>query len=337
MIKKTIEKIISNENLSIEEAFSVMESILTGDVNHSQLSSLLTALKMKGETPIEIAGFVSAMKKHSVKINSDVNSTIDVCGTGGDFSNSINISTAVSFVVAGAGIKVAKHGNRSITSKAGSADVLEQMGINIHLSPEESEKALQAIGITFLFAQDYHPSMKYATPVRKELGFRTVFNILGPLTNPAGVTKQLTGTFNDFTAELMCSASQHLGYDRICFICSDNQFDEISLSGNTRVYEYDSLKGITNYIITNESFDYPSFSFDELRGNGAEYNSGRIIELLNQKKKDAFYYTVSANAAMALYASKYSENLITCIKAAEDSINSGAAFDKYLQLKNFGN
>jgi anthranilate phosphoribosyltransferase len=335
MIKDTIGKIISNENLSIDEAYSAMESILTGEVNPSLLSGFLTALKMKGETSHEIAGFASAMKKHSVRISSDVTNTIDVCGTGGDFSGSINISTAVSFVVAGTGINVAKHGNRSITSKAGSADVLEYMGVDIHLSPEESEKALHEIGITFLFAQDYHPSMKYAAPVRKELGFRTVFNILGPLTNPAGVTKQLTGTYNDETAQLMCTASQHLGFDRVCFVCSDNQFDEISLSGSTRVYEYDKVKGINHYSISHKSFEYPSSPFSDIKGDNAEYNSKRIIELLKTRRKDSFYYTVSANAAMALYSSKFSDDIITCLRAAEDSLNSGSAYEKYLLLKNF--
>jgi anthranilate phosphoribosyltransferase len=336
MIKSIIEKIIASEDLSIEEAYSSMEEILNGNVNHSHLSSLLTALKMKGETPQEIAGFASAMKKHSIKISSDLNSTIDVCGTGGDFSGSINISTAVSFVVAGTGVKVAKHGNRSITSKAGSADVLEYMGVDIHLSPEESEKALHEIGITFLFAQDYHPSMKYAAPVRKELGFRTIFNLLGPLTNPANVRKQLTGTYNNNAAELMCTASQYLGFDRVCFVCSENHFDEISLSGLTRVYEYDMVKGINHYNISHKSFDYPSSPFSDIKGDNAEYNSARIIELLKNRKKDSFYYTVSANTAMALYSSKYSDDLITCLRAAEDSLNSGSAYEKYLLLKNFG-
>ncbi|MBX2976042.1 MAG: anthranilate phosphoribosyltransferase [Ignavibacteriaceae bacterium] len=336
MIKSILEKLIEKTDLTFNDAFGIMEEILNGRLNNSQLAGILIALKMKGETPIEIAGFASAMRNYSIRINSNSENTIDVCGTGGDSSGSINISTAVAFVVAGTGIKVAKHGNRSITSYSGSADVLEEMGININLTPSQSEKALDTIGISFLFAPNYHPAMKYVSLVRKELGFKTVFNLLGPLTNPAGVKKQLVGTYNYKSSELLASAAQLLDFERVNFVCSNNSFDEISLSGEENaVFEFDNKNGQSKYFINNETFGYPSFSNLLLTGKDANYNASKILELFEFKMKDALYYNVCANAAMALYSAKYSENFNDCILAAEASIESGAALDKVNKLRAF--
>lgn len=336
MIKSILEKLIEKADLTFNDAFGIMEEILNGRINNSHLAGILIALKMKGETPTEIAGFASAMRNYSIRINSNSENTIDVCGTGGDSSGSINISTAVAFVVAGAGINVAKHGNRSITSYSGSADVLEEMGININLTPSQSEKALDTIGISFLFAPNYHPAMKYVSLIRKELGFKTVFNLLGPLTNPAGVKKQLVGTYNYKSSELLASAAQLLDFERVSFVCSNNSFDEISLSGEENaVFEFDKKNGQSKYFINNETFGYSSFSNSLLTGKDANYNASKIMELFEFKMKDALYYNVCANAAMALHSAKYSENFNDCIMAAEESIESGAALDKVNKLRTF--
>ena len=234
MIKSYLNKIVEKENLSLAESYDAMLRIMSGDVSNILLSAFLIALKSKGETADEVAGFVRAMRDKSLKIN--VDDAIDVCGTGGDSSNTFNISTAVAFVVAGAGIKVAKHGNRSVSSNSGSADVLKELGVNIEMNPQNAENTLSKIGITFLFAPLYHPAMKYAAETRKELGTRTVFNIIGPLTNPASVKRQLVGTFNNTTAKLLCDASENLEYDRIKIICNANRFDEVLLNDETKSF-----------------------------------------------------------------------------------------------------
>lgn len=334
-MKKYLEKIIEHEHLSFDESKEVMDMIMNGEINNSHLAGFLTALKSKKETADEIAGFATSMRNKAIKIETDISNTIDVCGTGGDGSGTFNISTAVAFVVAGTGTKVAKHGNRSISSKSGSADVLKELGININLSPEKSQMALDKIGITFLFAPQYHPAMKYAAPVRQELGIKTVFNILGPLTNPANVKKQLIGTFSKEAAESMVKAAPLLDYERVCFVCSENKLDEISLNESTDIYEFDSEKGFKHFKIDNTTFGFDKVPFDAIKGGSPETNAKIILDILENKKVNGAYHTVIANAAMALYAAKYSDNLKICIEAAETSIKSGKAFEKFIQLKNF--
>lgn len=335
MIKAFLEKIITKQHLTFQESFEIMKSIMNGEVNNSQLAGLLIGLKSKGKSAEEVAGFASAMREKSIKIKTNNTLTIDVCGTGGDNSGTFNISTAVALVVAGAGVSVAKHGNRSISSLCGSADVLQELGININLTPEQSEKALHEIGITFLFAPNYHPAMKYAAPVRKELGMKTIFNMLGPLTNPAGVKHQLIGTFNNQAAELMCSASELLGFEKVCFVCTDNRFDEILLNGDTNVYEYNKDVGTKNYKLSNEMFSYPKVSIEEIAGADAKTNAAIILNVLKDKMCNGAFYTICANAAMALYSANYSTDLDICKQAAEHSILSGKAYDKLVELKEF--
>lgn len=335
MIKDILEKVIAKQHLSFDESFKVMNSIMNGEVNNSHLAGLLIGLKSKGKSSTEIAGFASAMRERSIKIKPNGEITIDVCGTGGDNSGTFNISTAVAFVVAGAGVSVAKHGNRSISSLCGSADVLQELGININLTPEQSEKALHNIGITFLFAPNYHPAMKFAAPVRKELGIKTIFNMLGPLTNPAGVKHQLIGTFNNQAAELMCSAAEYLGFEKVCFVCTDNCFDEILLSGETNVFEYDRKLGTKTYVISNKTFSYPKIPLEEIAGGDAKTNAEIIMTVLKNTMQNGAFYTICANAAMALYAANYSSDLEVCKQAAENSILSGKAYDKLIALKDF--
>ncbi len=342
MIKEYLQKVIDQVDLTFDESFSAMSEIMSGEVNNSHLAGFLIALKSKGEKPAEVAGFAKAMQEKSIRINCDDENVIDVCGTGGDNSGSFNISTATAFVVAGAGVKVAKHGNRSISSKSGSADVLQSLGININLTKEQSEEALDKIGIAFLFAPQYHPAMKYAGPVRKELGMKTVFNMLGPLTNPARVKKQIIGTFNLKAAKTMAEAAKYLDLQKVCFLCSVNKYDEIYLGDVTEVHEFNQGKEIKSYSLSNESFDYPLIQNDDIKGGSPEINAQIILDIFSRrngnngnKNMNGAFHTVAANAALALYAAGISDELSECKKTAEHSILSGAALSKLNELKNF--
>ena len=276
------------------------------------------------------------MRDKSLKITSRHKNTIDVCGTGGDGSNTFNISTAASFVVAGAGVHVAKHGNRSVSSKSGSADVLTHLGININLSPDVTEQALNEIGIAFLFAPVYHPAMKYAAEVRRELGIKTIFNILGPLTNPAGTKKQLVGVFNNKTAKLMAEASFYLDMERIVFLSTENSLDEISLAGTTNVYEYNLNSKLKEYKIDSRAFGLSEIEPGKIKSDSTENNAKIFLSVLKEKVKDEAFSVVVANAAMALHVAGLSEDLVECKNIAEESILSGKAFEKFAALKNFG-
>lgn len=335
MINSILEKLLNSVNLSVEESTNVANLIMNGKINNSQIAALLTALKIKGETPEEIAGFAFAMRKNGLKILSSDPDTIDVCGTGGDNSCSFNISTAVSFVVAGAGIKVAKHGNRSITSKSGSSDVLNELGIKIDLTPGKAEQALEEIGITFLFAPIYHPAMKNVAPVRLELKFKTIFNILGPLTNPANTQKQMIGTYNYEIAEKMGQAAKLLGMENVTFICTDNQYDEITLTNISRLI---SLKGseVTTQKIDASAFGYQKIDLNDIAGSTPQGNSKIILDLFSRPERNAHFEVVSANAAVALYTSGKYDTLEESQKAAEDSILSGKALIKLNELIEFG-
>ena len=260
-MKEQLEKVLEGNSLSFNEAYETMFSVMSGEENNSQIAALLTALKVKGETSEEIAGFAKAMQEKSIKIKCDDDNAIDVCGTGGDGSGTFNISTAVSFVLAGAGVKVAKHGNRSITSKSGSSDVLQELGINVQLAPALSEQSLNEIGIAFLFAPLYHPAMKYVAPIRRELGFRTAFNILGPLTNPAQTKRQMIGTFNDNASMLMSQAASLLDKEKVTFICTNNSYDEITLTHPAKINEVSAGSSPVSYELTHDEFEYPQIEW----------------------------------------------------------------------------
>ncbi len=331
-IKNYIEQLVEKNDLSLDESYQLMNAIMEGEVNNSHLAAILIALKSKGETPEEVAGFAKAMRDKSVKINCEDGKAIDVCGTGGDYSESFNVSTAAAFTVAGAGVKVAKHGNRSISSKSGSADVLSELGININLTQEQSETALNKIGIAFLFAPAYHPAMKYAAPVRKELGIKTVFNILGPLTNPAGVKRQLVGAFNRKAARTMAQAAKYLDYDKAVFLCNNNKYDEVFLEDTTDIYEYAKPETISSYAVSNKTFGYQAIPTAHIKGSSPDVNAKILMDLFTKKLKDGIFYTTTANAALGLYSAGYSEKLEECKLAAEESILSGAALKKLNQL-----
>lgn len=331
MIKQILDKLFDNIDLSFEEATKVADLLMNGEINNSQIAALLTALKIKGETPNEIAGFATAMRKNGIKIDTDISNTIDVCGTGGDNSGSFNISTAVAFVVAGAGVNVAKHGNRSITSKSGSSDVLVELGVKIDLTHDQSKKALHEIGIAFLFAPIYHPAMKNVAPVRLELRFKTIFNVLGPLTNPAKVTKQMIGTFNKNIALKMAEAAKILGMKRVAFVCTNNQYDEITLTNSTQIIEL-KKSDISISEIDASTFGYNTITLNEIAGGTPKENAQIIVDLFSNKGKTPHFNVVVANAALALYTSEKYSTLKEAQIAAENSILSGKALSKLNKL-----
>ncbi|MFA8343288.1 MAG: anthranilate phosphoribosyltransferase [Rhodothermaceae bacterium] len=335
MINKYLEKISSGRNLTFDESRLLMNYIITGNTSSSQLAGLLMALKTKGETSEEIAGFISVMRENSIKIPGHQDA-VDVCGTGGDNSGTFNISTAAAFVLAGTGVKVAKHGNRSISSKSGSADVLSSLGININLPRHKSEEALKKVGISFLFAPEYHPAMKQVMPVRKELSMKTIFNILGPLTNPANVKRQVIGTYNDHISNLMAGACQYLEMEKVCFVCTENKFDEVLLNGTTRLVEVNETE-ITERSITNSDFGFPEVNLASIKGETPQYNAELIKSIFEKKEKTPAYYVVAANAALGIYATGVETDLRKCAELAEESIQSGKALDKLNSLKTFGN
>jgi anthranilate phosphoribosyltransferase len=335
MISSTLNKLFEKENLTFNEAEDVANILMHGKTNNSQIASLLTALKIKGETPTEIAGFANAMRINGVKLETSTDNLIDVCGTGGDNSGSFNISTAVAFVVAGAGLKVAKHGNRSITSKSGSSDVLTELGVNIELTPEQSLQALEEIGIAFLFAPIYHPAMRHVGPVRLELGFKTIFNILGPLTNPANTKNQMIGTFNFDVAMKMAKAAQILDMERVTFVCTNNQYDEITLTDPADIIELISSEISTRRIDPN-TFGYNTISLDDIAGGTPNDNAEMIYDLFSSNARTIHFNVVAANAAVALYTSGNYETLREAQKVAERSILEGKAMKKLKQLIDFG-
>ncbi len=334
-MKELLNKLIEGKDLVFDEAYSLMNAIMEGKLNNSQIAAALTALKIKGETSEEIGAFAKAMRDKSVKIYVDGLAPIDVCGTGGDSSGTFNISTAAAFVVAAMGIPVAKHGNRSISSKSGSADVLKELGVNIELTKEQSAQALAEVGIAFLFAPLYHPAMKYAAPVRKELGIKTAFNILGPLTNPAGTKKQVIGVFNNKTARLMAEAAEYLEMEKVCFVCTDDRYDEITLTGTTKVFEYKKGNGVREFELTPSSLGLETIFLSDIKGDSAETNAKILLDIFEGKDSAALNVT-AANAALGLYAADYSNDINECFSAAIDVIKSGKAMNKLNALKEFG-
>jgi anthranilate phosphoribosyltransferase len=335
MIKSMLEKITWGTSLSLEEAKAVMNEIMEGNVNPSLLSGLLIALKSKGESAEEIAGFALAMRNKSIKLENSNSNTIDVCGTGGDNSGTFNISTAVAFVVAGSGVRVAKHGNKSISSNCGSADVLNEIGVNINLPVEQSAEALEKVGITFLFAPQYHPAMKHAAQVRKELGMKTIFNMLGPMTNPAGVKKQLIGTYNDKTMNLMAKAAQYLNYEKVCFLCAGNKYDEIILDQEIKTIEVNGNELVESELSA-DTFDYPKVTVNDIKGGDVTDNAQIILSALTQNYENKYFYTICSNAALALHSAGVATDLLECKNIAEESVKSGSAYEKLSRLIEFG-
>jgi anthranilate phosphoribosyltransferase len=331
MIKEAIETIVKGNNLSINEMVDVMDEIMTGAATQAQIGSFITGLRMKGETVEEITGAVTVMRQKATKIhtNGDV---VDTCGTGGDGLHTFNISTISAFVAAGAGTKVAKHGNRSVSSRCGSADLLIKLGINIETSPEIIERCIEEIGIGFLFAPMLHPAMKHAIGPRREIGIRTIFNILGPMTNPAGARFQLMGVYDSDLTEPLANVLKNLGSIHAFVVHSEEGLDEISISGKTKITELRNKKTST-YFISPENFGIKKGVMEEIRGGSIDENAEIALDVLSGKEPGTKRNIVLLNAAFVLQAAGVTEDVAEAIHLSAESIDSGAAMRKLEGLR----
>lgn len=335
MLKEFIAQVIDGQNLSQREAQQAMEVIMSGQAGDAQISSLLTALRMKGETSTEITGFAQTMKDYAATINCQSEHLIDTCGTGGDKKGTFNVSTTVAFVLAGAGLTVAKHGNRGVSSSCGSADVLSALGINVNLPPELVATMIKDINIGFLYAPTFHKAMKYAANPRKELGFRTIFNLLGPLTNPANASCQLIGVYEASLTQKIGEALQGLGVKRAMVVHSFDGMDEISTLAPTGVTE---VRGdeIISYVIDPVDYGFVGGVEKDYLGGTPEENAQIIVDIL-QGQIGAKRDIVLINAAAALLIADKVETLQEGLAVAITSIDSGAAFAKLEALRNVSN
>ncbi len=345
MIKEAINTLVSGNSLTMEQAAGVMNEIMNGEATPAQFGSFVTALRLKGETVHEIAGMARAMREKAIPVATS-GPVVDTCGTGGDASQTFNISTTASLVVAAAGLKVAKHGNRGMSSGCGSADVLDALGVKIDLGAKEVEKCLEEVGIGFMFAPIFHPAMKYASPHRREIGIRTVFNILGPLTNPAGAEAQLLGVADGALTMQMAEVLSLLGCHHALVVHGEDGLDEITLGAQTTVCELKedeiTLGGqttvcelkedeITRYLIDPEEFGFRRVNMASLRG-GPPQESAAIIRRVLAGETGPHRDIVLLNAAAALVAGDRAENLEQGIKIAAQAIDSGNASEKLENL-----
>ena len=326
MIKEAIIKLSKKQDLTYAEAETVMDEIMSGQATPVQMSAYLTALSLKGETIDEITASAAGMRAHCIKLlhNLDV---LEIVGTGGDGSNSFNISTTSSLVIATVFVPVAKHGNRAASSKSGAADVLEALGVKITLTPERSAEILKKINICFLFAQNYHIAMKYVAPIRKELGIRTVFNILGPLSNPAGANMELMGVYDQLLVEPLAQVMANLGVDRGMVVYGQDSLDEISMCAPTSVCEIRDGK-FTSYEITPEQFGYERCEKGALTGGTPAENAEITKAILKGEEKGPKRQAVCLNAGAALYIAGKAASIEEGVKLAESLIDSGAALKK---------
>jgi anthranilate phosphoribosyltransferase len=335
-IQEAIKKVIAGNSLSIEEATRVFSDIMSGSATDAQIAALIVSLRMKGESVEEITGAASVMREKATLIRPQrKDCVIDTCGTGGDNLNTFNISTAAAFVAAGAGATVAKHGNRSVSSRCGSADVLESLGVNISISPEKIKDCLDNVGIGFLFAVSLHKAMKYAIGPRKEIGVRTIFNILGPLTNPAMATSQLMGVFSPSLTETMAMVLRNMGSRSAFVVHGMDSLDEISLSSPTQVSE---LKNgtVRTYTIQPEDFGFKRTPLSEIKGGDPSENAIIIREVLNGKRGPQRDIVI-LNTAFALAAAGLASDPKEGIELACKSIDSGNALRKLEELVSFTN
>ena len=326
MIKEAIVKLSKKEDLTYQEAETVMDEIMSGQATAVQMSSYLTALSMKGETIDEITASAAGMRAHCIKLLHDLD-VLEIVGTGGDGANSFNISTTSSLVIAAGGVPVAKHGNRAASSKSGAADVLEALGVNITIPPEKSAELLKKINICFLFAQNYHIAMKYVAPIRKELGIRTVFNILGPLSNPAGANMELMGVFDQALVEPLAQVMAKLGVTKGMVVFGQDKLDEISMSAPTSDCEIKD-GWFQSYEITPEQFGYERCSKDDLAGGTPAENAEITKAILRGEEKGSKRQAVCLNAGAALYIAGKAETMEVGVRMAEELIDSGAALKK---------
>jgi len=334
VIEMAIKKLVERKNLTEDEAEGAMKNIVSGEATTAQISSFLTALRMKGETVDEIASFARVMREFAIKINPNVGGDlVDTCGTGGDKIKTFNISTAAMFVAAGAGIKIAKHGNRSVTGKAGSADVMEALGARIDLRPEEVQRCIETVGVGFMFAPLYHVALKHAALIRQEIGVRTVFNVLGPLTNPAGTKAQIIGVYNSKLTEKIAHVLARLGCRRAMVVHGMDGLDEISTLGDTKISELENGR-VRTYSIKPEDFNIKRASPDAIAGRGLDGNLRILLQVLRGVSGPC-RDIVLLNAAAAIVVGGGARDLQEGITLAASAIDSGRAYEKALQLVKF--
>ena len=325
MIREAIEELVAGRSLTMDQASTVMDEIMEGQATQAQLAAFLTALRLKGETPEEIAGMATVMREKALRV--EVEGTIvDTCGTGGDGSGTFNISTAAAFVAAGAGLKVAKHGNRAASGTCGSADVLEALGVKIDLGPEAVKQCIDEVGIGFMYAPTFHPAMKYAAPVRRELGIRTVFNILGPLTNPAVARRQLLGVADPSLGEKMARVLQLMGSEHSLVVHGHDGLDELTLGDETSVWELRD-GGITSYTVNPGELGLPRVPLQALQGGTPQENAFLLRRIL-AAEKGPHRYIVLLNSAAVLVVGGKAKDLKEGLDLAKEVIDGSDALLK---------
>jgi anthranilate phosphoribosyltransferase len=327
MLKPYIQAVVEGQSLDREQAAKAMEIIMNGEASPSQIGALLTALRMRGETDEELAGFATVMRAKALRVPLDTpDAVVDTCGTGGDVSNTFNISTTAAFVVAGAGVKVAKHGNRAATSRCGSADVLEGLGVTSELAPEQVAECIERVGIGFMYAPAFHPSMRFAGPVRREIGVRTAFNLLGPITNPAGARHQVIGIPSADAASRLARVLGLLGSQHALVVHALDGLDELGISSPSTVSEMRMSESawVTTYEVTPEQYGLERHDIDEVRGGNIADNVA-ITERVLSGERGAPRAITLLNAAAALYAADAVPTMQAGIQVAAESIDSGAA------------
>lgn len=323
-MKEILAKLVAGNDLSVEEAKKAQEIILTGQATDAQIAAFLTALRMKGETIDEITGLASVLRDKANTIAPKVDKHVDLVGTGGDCTYSFNISTTSAFVVAAAGLPVAKHGNRSISSKSGAGDVLEALGVNISADPDVVSRCVETVGIGFMFAPHFNPAMKYVGKVRKELGFRTVFNTLGPLSNPSRAKVMVVGVYDKNLTETIANAMMNMGVERALVVSGNDNMDEITLTGATTISEIKD-NTVNTYTVTPEQFGFETVELKELQGGDGKVNAQITKDILSGKEKGAKRNIVLLNAGATLYAGGMCSSIEEGIKLAEKTIDSGKA------------
>lgn len=333
VLTQTLNRLLAGENLESEATREVISSIMQGECSDAQIAALLTALRMKGETADELVGAAQAMHAKALAIPTNITGLLDTCGTGGDQLHTFNISTAVAIVAAAAGIPVAKHGNRSVSSSSGSSDVLESLGVRLDLTPEQIGQCLEATDIGFCFAPLLHSAMKYVAPVRRELGIRTIFNYLGPLTNPASAEYQLLGANSVQAAEKIAQALLKLGRKHALVVCGNGELDEVSLWGKTTVFEVTG-SNLSQFEWTAADFGLPECDVSQLTVESSEQSASIIREILNGEQGPARNMVI-VNASAALLAAERASDLVQAVQKVAQLIDEGKVREKLQQLIDF--
>lgn len=332
--QEALHRIIAHQEIMHEEMVSLMRQIMQGEISPVLIAAIATGLRVKRETVEEIAAATQVMRELATKVDvSDDSHLVDTCGTGGDSAHTFNISTASAFVAAAAGARVAKHGGRSVSSKSGSADVLEAFGVNLNQTPRQVAQSIEEIGVGFMFAPNYHAAMKHAAPVRRELGIKTLFNILGPLTNPAGAKRQVLGVFNDDLVKTLAHVLQRLGSHHVLIVNGQDGLDEITITGRTNVGELKNGK-VETYTISPEDFNLKTSPIETIRVTNSEHAKAMLLSVLEDVSGPARDIVI-LNAGAAIYTAGIADTLELGIKMADQTIESGAALEKLHELVEF--